>query len=120
MLLSGFFGLCKVVACLFFIIFLVERIGRKGALLSGSFLMGLYMLIIGIITATHPPHPKAGLTPPAIASITMIYLEASTFQIYSHLTKSSLIVIVTFNISWGPVPWVRIPQEEISTIWLIE
>lgn len=66
-----------MVACLFFIIFLVERIGRKGALLSGSFLMGLYMLIIGLITATHPPHPKAGLTPPAVASITMIYLEAS-------------------------------------------
>lgn len=82
LLLSGFFGLCKVVACLFFIIFLVERIGRKGALLSGSFLMGLYMLIIGLITATHPPHPKAGLTPPAIASITMIYLEASKSRIY--------------------------------------
>jgi len=71
MLLSGFFGVCKVVSCLFFVLFLVERIGRKGSLLVGSFLMGVYMLTVGI------------------ASLTMIYLEA-----------------MTYNISWGPVPWV--------------
>ncbi len=89
MLLSGFFGVCKVVSCLFFVLFLVERIGRKGSLLVGSFLMGVYMLTVGLITKFHPPNPKAGLTPPAIASLTMIYLEA-----------------MTYNISWGPVPWV--------------
>ncbi|KAJ6446789.1 mannose-6-phosphate receptor, binding protein [Purpureocillium lavendulum] len=88
MLLSGFFGVCKVVSCLFFVLFLVERIGRKGSLLLGSFLMGVYMLTVGLITKFNPPDPKAGLTPPAIASLTMIYLEA-----------------MTYNISWGPVPW---------------
>lgn len=51
--------------------------------------MGVYMLIIGLVTKYHPPNAKSGLTPPAIASITMIYLEA-----------------MTYNISWGPVPWV--------------
>jgi hypothetical protein len=51
--------------------------------------MGMYMLIIGLVTKYNPPNSKAGLTPPAIASITMIYLEA-----------------MTYNISWGPVPWV--------------
>lgn len=82
LLLSGFFGVCKVVSCLFFLLFLVERIGRKGALLMGSFLMGAYMLIVAILTATHPPDPEAGLTPTAIASITMIYLEASEWKEY--------------------------------------
>ena len=89
-LFSGFFGLVKVVACLFFLLFMVERIGRKGALVMGSFLMGTYMLIIGLVTKYRPPDPKAGLTSSAIASVTMIYLEA-----------------MTFNASWGPVPWVR-------------
>jgi hypothetical protein len=87
LLLSGFLGVCKVVACFFFLLFLVERVGRRWSLIGGSFLMGTYMLIVAILTVSFPPNPKAGLTPPAIASLTMIYLEA-----------------MTYNISWGPVP----------------
>ncbi|KAF5535397.1 quinate transport [Fusarium phyllophilum] len=89
LLLTGFFGLVKVVACLFFLLFLVERIGRRGSLLAGAGLMGTYMLIVAILTVKFPPNPDAGLTPPSIASLTMIYLEA-----------------MSYNISWGPVPWV--------------
>ncbi|KAF5624326.1 quinate transport [Fusarium sp. NRRL 52700] len=89
LLLTGFFGLVKVVACLFFLLFLVERIGRRGSLLAGAGLMGTYMLIVAILTVKFPPSPDAGLTPPSIASLTMIYLEA-----------------MSYNISWGPVPWV--------------
>lgn len=56
--------------------------------MGGAGLMGIYMLIVAILTATHPPQGK-GMTPTSIASLTMIYLEA-----------------MTYNISWGPVPWV--------------
>jgi hypothetical protein len=87
LLLSGFLGVCKVVACFFFLLFLVERVGRRWSLIGGSFLMGAYMLIVAILTVSFPPNAKAGLTSPAIASLTMIYLEA-----------------MTYNISWGPVP----------------
>lgn len=52
--------------------------------------MGTYMLIVAILTVQFPPDPDQGLTPPSIASLTMIYLEA-----------------MSYNISWGPVPWVR-------------
>ena len=89
LLLTGFFGVVKVVACLFFLLFLVERVGRRGSLLVGAFLMGTYMLIVAVLTAKFPPDPDAGLTAPSIASLTMIYLEA-----------------MSYNISWGPVPWV--------------
>ncbi|CRK16954.1 hypothetical protein BN1708_011893 [Verticillium longisporum] len=89
LLLTGFFGVCKVAACLFFLLFLVERIGRRGSLMLGAFLMGTYMLIVAVLTVTFPPNPDQGLTPPSIASLTMIYLEA-----------------MSYNISWGPVPWV--------------
>lgn len=94
LLITGFFGVVKVVSCLFFLLFLVERIGRRGSLLGGAFLMGAYMLIIAVLTATHPPRPEQGLTPTSIASLTMIYLEA-----------------MSYNISWGPVPWLY--QSEI-------
>ncbi|SPQ21498.1 c85be177-f7e5-4f44-876e-fa3418e71205 [Thermothielavioides terrestris] len=89
LLITGFFGVVKVVACLFFLLFLIERIGRRGSLLAGALLMGSYMLIVAVLTAKFPPNPSAGLTPPAIASLTMIYLEA-----------------MSYNISWGPVPWI--------------
>lgn len=92
LLLSGFFGVCKVVSCAFFLLFLVERIGRRWSLLAGSFLMGMYMFIISVLTQRYPPMGNGTLTPPAIASISMIFLEA-----------------MTFNISWGPIPWVSLP-----------
>jgi hypothetical protein len=89
LLITGFFGVVKVVSCLFFLLFLIERIGRRGSLLLGSTLMGSYFLIVAVLTKTNPPNPNAGLTPASIASLTMIYLEA-----------------MSYNISWGPVPWV--------------
>ncbi|RYP35992.1 hypothetical protein DL768_010957 [Monosporascus sp. mg162] len=93
LLITGFFGVVKVISCLFFLLFLVERIGRRGSLLAGAFLMGSYMVIIAALTATNPPDPDQGLTPTAIASMTMIYLEA-----------------MSYNISWGPVPWVYMSE----------
>jgi hypothetical protein len=93
LLITGFFGVVKVVACLFFLLFLVERLGRKGSLLVGAFLMGMYMLIVAILTAKFPPDPDAGLTSASIASLTMIYLEA-----------------MSFNISWGPTTWIYIGE----------
>ncbi|KAK1622804.1 hypothetical protein BDP81DRAFT_476160 [Colletotrichum phormii] len=89
LLITGFFGLVKVVSCLFYLLFLVERIGHRGSLLGGAFIMGTYMLIIACLTATHPPKSvDQGLTSTAIASMTMIYLEA-----------------MSYNISWGPATW---------------
>ncbi|KAI0828104.1 quinate permease [Hypoxylon sp. FL0890] len=93
LLITGFFGVVKVISCLFFLLFLVERIGRRGSLLGGAFLMGTYMLIIAVLTATHPPSASSSLTSTSIASITMIYLEA-----------------MSYNISWGPVPWVYMSE----------
>lgn len=60
-LITGFFGLVKVVACFFFLLVLVERIGRRSALLLGATLMGIYMLIVAILTAKNPPDPDVGL-----------------------------------------------------------
>lgn len=107
LLLSGFFGVCKVVSCAFFLLLLVERIGRRWSLIAGSFLMGMYMFIISVLTQRYPPMSEGTLTPPAIASLTMIFLEASAFSLqHSSLLKVANVGIVTFNISWGPIPWV--------------
>ena len=65
--------------------------------------MGSYMLIVAILTAKFPPDPDQGLTPTSIASLTMIYLEA-----------------MSYNISWGPVSWVSFtkpPSPFLSSFW---
>lgn len=73
--------MAKVVACFFFLAVLVERIGRKGSLMAGAFLMGALFLIVAIITATHSPNPDAtGISSYSVASLTMIYLEASKWR----------------------------------------
>ncbi|KAF1949806.1 MFS general substrate transporter [Byssothecium circinans] len=63
MLISGFFGLVKVVSCGFFLVFLVERIGHRWALIGGSFMMGALMLIVACLSATHPPKATGGPVP---------------------------------------------------------
>ncbi|KAI1452038.1 putative MFS sugar transporter [Annulohypoxylon moriforme] len=93
LLISGFFGVVKVVSCLFFLLFLVERIGRRGSLIGGAFLMGAYMLIIACLTATHPPVASQSLTSTGAAAVAMVYLEA-----------------MSYNISWGPVPWLYMSE----------
>jgi len=77
LLFSGFFGVVKVVACGFFVLFIADKIGRRWSLLGGAFLMGSYMLIIAILTAKFPPKAGTGFTSVGAASVAMVYLEAS-------------------------------------------
>ncbi|KAJ9644820.1 hypothetical protein H2204_001282 [Knufia peltigerae] len=89
LLISGFFGVIKVVSCLLFLAFLVERIGRRKALMGGAFAMGALMLIVACLTATHPPKKnQTHVSAAGAAAITMIYLEAAAY-----------------NMSFGPVSW---------------
>jgi hypothetical protein len=41
--------------------------------------MGSLMLIIALLTATHPPNPKGPVTSTSIAAIAMVYLEAGPY-----------------------------------------
>lgn len=76
----------KVVACLTFVVFLVERIGRRWALVIGAALMGSFMLIVAVLNKVYPPVKNpTSISSPAIATIIMIYMEAATY-----------------NMSWGP------------------
>ncbi|KAK4938595.1 hypothetical protein LTR10_021026 [Elasticomyces elasticus] len=94
LLISGFFGVIKVVSCLFFLVFLVERIGRRWALVGGSFAMGSLMLIVALLTCFHPPAKNAtSVSPAGAAAITMIYLEAAAY-----------------NMSFGPVSWLYMSE----------
>ncbi|KAI9739099.1 MAG: hypothetical protein M1834_007312 [Cirrosporium novae-zelandiae] len=93
MLVTGIFGVVKVVSVSLFFLFLVERVGRKWAFMGGAFAMGCFMLIIGVIDVTKDPSAGDGITSAGIASIAMIYLEAASY-----------------NMSWGPLAWLYLGE----------
>jgi hypothetical protein len=81
LLITGFFGVVKVVACGTFVLFLVERIGRKWSLALGAFMMGALMLIVAILAKVFTPDSTATeISSPTAASIAMIYLEAASYN----------------------------------------
>ncbi|KAI9739923.1 MAG: hypothetical protein M1818_004979 [Claussenomyces sp. TS43310] len=90
-LVTGCFGIVKVLSCLLFVTVIVGRIGRKTAFMGGAAAMGTFMLIIAVLNATNPPSKK--VTPSAIAAIIMTYCEAASY-----------------NMSWGPVSWLYLGE----------
>lgn len=90
LLASGVYGLVKIVATAAFILFGIERFGRKKWFAYGGFAMGLLLLLIGAVFHTHIPNAKA--TSPSGASIGMAVL------IY--------LFVIPYCFSWGPMCWV--------------
>ncbi|KAK2761712.1 hypothetical protein FQN54_001540 [Arachnomyces sp. PD_36] len=95
MFVTGFFGVVKVVAVLCFQMFVLDRIGRRTPFMVGAFFMGSFMLIIAIITVTHPTSENTGdgASKAGIAAIIMTYAE-----------------VVSYNMSWGPLPWLYLGE----------
>ncbi|KAI9926795.1 hypothetical protein AWENTII_011425 [Aspergillus wentii] len=96
-LVTGFFGLVKVVGVCIFQLFVLDRIGRRVPFMVGAGAMGSFMLIIACVLATHPTKSSdsgsTGPTSAGIAMIIMTYAEA-----------------FSFNMSWGPLPWLYVGE----------
>ncbi|KAJ5899592.1 hypothetical protein N7495_004336 [Penicillium taxi] len=94
-LVTGFFGVVKVVGVLTFQLFVLDRVGRRVPFMAGAFAMGSFMLIIACILATHPvsSDSTSGPSSAGIACILMTYAEA-----------------FSFNMSWGPLPWLYVGE----------
>ncbi|KAL5339478.1 general substrate transporter [Aspergillus crustosus] len=95
-LVTGFFGVVKVVGVSIFQLFVIDRIGRRVPFMAGAAAMGSFMLIIACVLATHPTSSEgddSGATPAGIAMILMVYAEA-----------------FSFNMSWGALPWLYVGE----------
>ncbi|KAL4785278.1 general substrate transporter [Aspergillus varians] len=95
-LVTGFFGVVKVVGVSIFQLFIIDRIGRRVPFMVGAAAMGSFMLIIACVLATYPTSPDgedSGATPAGIAMILMVYAEA-----------------FSFNMSWGALPWLYVGE----------
>ncbi|KAJ5721554.1 MFS sugar transporter [Penicillium malachiteum] len=95
-LVTGFFGLVKVIGVSTFQLFVLDRVGRRIPFMAGALAMGSFMLIIACILATHPANSNStssGPTAAGIACIIMTYAEA-----------------FSYNMSWGPLPWLYVGE----------
>ncbi|KAE8137633.1 general substrate transporter [Aspergillus pseudotamarii] len=95
-LVTGFFGVVKVVGVCIFQLFVLDRVGRRIPFMVGAFAMGSFMLIIACVLATHPTQSGGSNSTPTKAGIAMIIMTyAEAFS---------------FNMSWGPLPWLYVGE----------
>lgn len=87
--LSGVYGIVKTVFSMIFLLWFIDRIGRRPSLIYGAGVMGAVMLINACLLATHPPQPNTdSVSSYSIVMIVMIYVYC-----------------IGYSWSWGPVPW---------------
>lgn len=82
--------------------FVVETVGRRGAFIGGSIVMGIQFLVIALIVKYNPPPANATgkISSLGATAIAMIYLEAAMD-----------------NLPWGLVAW---PAPQIKSFSLLE
>lgn len=88
LLLTAIFGAVKVAACTLFVVFVAERVSRKGILTGGAILMCGCQVVTALVVHTHPAPENPHITPAGVATIGLIYL-----------------FVAAYNFSWGPLPW---------------
>ncbi|KAI0515036.1 putative MFS quinate transporter [Xylaria bambusicola] len=90
LLVTAIFGAVKVVACGIFVLFFAERLSRRQVLIGGAVFMSACQIVTAAVVKSFPApeEQQATVSPPAIATIALIYL-----------------FVVAYNFSWGPMPW---------------
>ena len=92
LLLTAIFGAVKVLACLLFVLFLADKIGRRQALTLGALFMAACQITTAVVLKYFPPPKKSAagqeISSAGIGMIALIYL-----------------FVIAYNASWGPLPW---------------
>ncbi|KAL1964862.1 hypothetical protein VTN77DRAFT_6364 [Rasamsonia byssochlamydoides] len=94
---TGVYGIVKTVFSMIFLLWFMDRIGRRPSLIVGAGVMGAVMLINACLLATHPPQPDSDtVSSYSIAMIVMIYFYC-----------------IGYSWSWRTVPWTYIYPNRI-------
>lgn len=87
LLLTGLFGVIKVIASTFFIWVLAEQLPRRTLLIGGAWLMATCMLILTLIVRFLPTENLGNVTNAGRATIAMVYLDIVVSIFISKQTK---------------------------------
>lgn len=97
LLLTAIFGAVKVAACLSFVIFVSERVGRRNVLIGGAAFMAVCQITTAAVDKAIPPPEEGDVTSSGIATVALIYL-----------------FVIAYNFSWGPMPWPYVSEYVFS------
>ena len=90
---TGVYGIVKLVACLVFIFFAVDSVGRRRALLITSIVQALSMLYVGLYVRIKPPVDGEPVPPAGYVALVCIF-----------------IFVCAFEMGWGPVCWIYVSE----------
>jgi MFS family permease len=77
---TGIFGIVKNVATLIWLLFLIDRVGRRPLLLGGALAAGLCMLYVGgYIAIGKPAQNTGGITSGGISAVAFIYIWTACY-----------------------------------------
>lgn len=86
---TGVYGIVKTVFSLIWMLFFIDRVGRKWSLIGGGAVMAISLFAVAIIYKyTDPKEGAETVAPGTYAMIVMIF-----------------VFCVGYSASWGPVPW---------------
>ncbi|CAK3942587.1 general substrate transporter [Lecanosticta acicola] len=90
LLLTAIFGAVKVGACLLFVLFVADNVGRRYILTAGALFMAACQISAAAVLRSFPAPktPSSDISHSGIAAIALIYL-----------------FVIAYNFSWGPLPW---------------
>ena len=74
LLITGLFGVIKVISTGTFLIFFSDRLGRKPVMFFGAIGMSICLIVVATVNATEPPPKTGGATSSGIATVSMIFL----------------------------------------------
>lgn len=90
---TGVYGIVKVLACICFLLFMADSLGRRKSLLVSSVGQTVCMLFIGIYVAVKPPVKGQPVPPVGYVALVCIFVFAAFFQF-----------------GWGPACWILISE----------
>ncbi|KAG8715748.1 hypothetical protein FRC11_000377 [Ceratobasidium sp. 423] len=93
LLIQSIYGIVGPVWNLFFIIFLVDRVGRKKPLLFGSFMLAACLAVETAINASYPPDSPNPNRAAQGAGVAMFFIATSVF-----------------SVSYGPIAWTYVAE----------
>ncbi|KAM0329471.1 hypothetical protein ACHAQA_004780 [Verticillium albo-atrum] len=90
---TGIYGIVKVIACIAFLLFAADSLGRRKSLLWTAIAQGLCMFYIGLYVRISPPEEGQDVPPQGYMALVAIFLFAAFFQF-----------------GWGPACWIYVSE----------
>lgn len=93
-LATGVYGIVNCIATIIYLVWFIEKYGRRIMFIQGALGMALCMLCIGLLLHFYPPNPDSTtVNGPSIGMAVLSYL-----------------FVIFFSFSWGPTSWVYVSE----------